>query len=53
MKLWRLTRSAFVALDGEGSVIDAAHVPPLVTRAFSFSQCLHRPPMLDHYRSAE
>lgn len=32
---------------------DAAHVPPLVTRHFSFAECLHRPPMLDAYRSLE
>ena len=31
---------------------DAAQVPPLTTRAFSFAECLHRPPMLDSYRSA-
>jgi RES domain-containing protein len=29
---------------------DAAHVPPLVTRAFSFADCLHVPPMLERYR---
>ena len=28
----------------------AARVPPLVTRPFSFTECLHRPPMLDNYR---
>jgi RES domain-containing protein len=28
---------------------DAALVRPLVTRPFSFAECLHRPPMLDHY----
>ena len=28
---------------------DAARVPPLVTRAFSFAECLHRPPMLETY----
>jgi RES domain-containing protein len=27
----------------------AANVPPLVTRAFSFADTLHRPPMLDAY----
>lgn len=32
---------------------DAARVPPLVTRRFSFAECLHRPPMLDVYRSHE
>jgi RES domain-containing protein len=31
---------------------DAARVPPLVTRSFSFADCLHAPPMLAHY-SAE
>lgn len=31
---------------------DAARVPPLTTRPFSFEECLHHPPMLDHYRSA-
>lgn len=29
----------------------AAAVPPLVTRPFSFAECLHRPPMLDRYRT--
>jgi len=28
---------------------DAARVPPLVTRAFSFAVCLHTPPMLARY----
>lgn len=28
---------------------DAAQVPPLVTRRFSFAECLHRPPMLDNF----
>lgn len=28
---------------------DAAKVPPLVTRPFSFADCLHRPPMLGSY----
>ena len=28
---------------------DAALVPPLVTRPFSFSECLHAPPMLARY----
>jgi RES domain-containing protein len=31
---------------------DAAHVPPLTTRPFSFAECLHIPPMLARY-SAE
>jgi RES domain-containing protein len=31
---------------------DAARVPPLVTRPFSFAECLHTPPMLSRY-SAE
>jgi RES domain-containing protein len=31
---------------------DTAHVRPLVTRPFSFSECLHTPPMLARY-SAE
>ncbi|KUO57774.1 MAG: hypothetical protein APF82_02570 [Sphingomonadales bacterium BRH_c42] len=30
---------------------DAARVPPLTTRPFSFADCLHRPPMLDNYGS--
>jgi hypothetical protein len=30
---------------------DAAHVPPLVTRQFSFAECLHTPPMLARYSS--
>ncbi|HQA17405.1 MAG TPA: RES family NAD+ phosphorylase [Novosphingobium sp.] len=30
---------------------DAARVAPLTTRAFSFAECLHRPPMLDRFRS--
>jgi len=28
---------------------DAAHVPALVTRPFSFAECLHTPPMLGRY----
>lgn len=28
---------------------NAARVPPLTTRPFSFAECLHRPPMLDRY----
>lgn len=28
---------------------DASRVPPLVTRPFSFAECLHTPPMLAHY----
>jgi RES domain-containing protein len=28
---------------------DAAQVPPLVTRPFSFAECLHDPPMLARY----
>jgi RES domain-containing protein len=28
---------------------DAAGVPPLVTRPFSFAECLHTPPMLAYY----
>ena len=28
---------------------DAMRVPPLVTRAFSFAECLHTPPMLQRY----
>ncbi len=32
---------------------DAARVPPLITRTFSFVECLHRPPKLDVYRSHE
>jgi hypothetical protein len=31
---------------------DASLVPPLITRRFSFAECLHTPPMLTHY-SAE
>jgi RES domain-containing protein len=31
---------------------DASRVPPLVTRPFSFAECLHTPPMLARY-SAE
>ena len=30
---------------------DAAQVPPLVTRPFSFAECLHTPPMLARYSS--
>jgi len=30
---------------------DAARVPPLVTRPFSFADCLHTPPMLARYAS--
>lgn len=29
---------------------DAAHVPPLVTRAFDFARCLHTPPMQAFWR---
>jgi len=29
---------------------DAAHVPPLTTRPFSFAECLHEPPMKERYR---
>lgn len=32
---------------------DAAKVAPLNTRPFSFAECLHRPPMLDSFRSTE
>ncbi len=28
---------------------DAASIAPLTTRPFSFSQCLHRPPMMSQY----
>lgn len=28
---------------------DAATVPPLVTRPFSFAECLHIPPMQERY----
>ena len=28
---------------------EAARVPPLVTRPFSFAECLHAPPMLERY----
>lgn len=28
---------------------DASRIPPLVTRRFSFAECLHTPPMLVHY----
>ena len=31
---------------------DAAMVPPLTTRPFSFAECLHTPPMLDSFRSS-
>lgn len=31
---------------------DAAHVRPLVTRPFSFAECLHTPPMLERYADA-
>lgn len=29
---------------------DAARVPPLTTRSFSFAECLHRPPMLAAFK---
>jgi len=32
---------------------DAAHVPPLVTRPFSFAECLHTPPMLARYEQID
>ena len=105
MKLWRLTRAPFVALDGQGALLngaryapaglpddqgedairafvggwfeskrsllaavrskvlpeadvvllnpahpDAAGVPPLTCRAFSFAECLHTPPMLAQFQ---
>ena len=31
---------------------DAPRVPPLVTRPFSFAECLHTPPMLARYSGA-
>jgi len=31
---------------------DAARVPPLVTRPFSFAECLHTPPVLARYSDA-
>lgn len=31
---------------------DAAAVPPLVTRPFSFAECLHAPPMLGRFSAA-
>ncbi|HEX4846871.1 MAG TPA: RES family NAD+ phosphorylase [Novosphingobium sp.] len=31
---------------------DAARVPALTTRPFSFAECLHRPPMLDAFRGS-
>jgi RES domain-containing protein len=31
---------------------DAARVRPLVTRPFSFAECLHTPPMLERYADA-
>ena len=31
---------------------DAAKVPPLAIRPFSFAECLHIPPMLDTYRGS-
>ncbi len=30
---------------------EAANVAPLTIRAFSFAECLHKPPMLDRFRS--
>ena len=30
---------------------DAARVAPLTCRAFSFAECLHRPPLADSYRN--
>jgi RES domain-containing protein len=32
---------------------DAPRVPPLVTRPFSFAECLHMPPMLSRYSGDE
>ena len=32
---------------------DMAWVRPLTTRPFRFEDCLHRPPMLDNYRSGQ
>jgi RES domain-containing protein len=31
---------------------DAARVPPLATRPFSFAECLHEPPMAGRYESS-
>jgi hypothetical protein len=31
---------------------DASGVPALVTRRFSFAECLHTPPMLERYTEA-
>lgn len=33
--------------------VDAARVPPLVTRPFSFADCLHTPPMIARYSREE
>ena len=30
---------------------DASRIVPLTTRPFNYADCLHRPPMLDRYRS--
>lgn len=30
---------------------EAAYVRPLTTRPFTFAQCLHRPPMLAHFKA--
>lgn len=32
---------------------DAARVPPLTTRSFSFADCLHRPPMLAAFKGIQ
>jgi len=32
---------------------DAARVPPLVTRPFSFAECFHTPPMLARYSESD
>jgi hypothetical protein len=32
---------------------DAARVPPLVTRPFSFAECFHTPPMLARYSDSD
>ncbi|MBX7482536.1 RES family NAD+ phosphorylase [Qipengyuania qiaonensis] len=60
---WLATRRSLLAAIAsrvlpEGDIVmmnphhpDAARIPPLTIRLFDFETCLHRPPMLDTYRS--
>jgi hypothetical protein len=51
LTLWRGPALANVRLEDPAAHPDAARVPPLVTRPFSFAECLHTPPMKARYKS--